>query len=77
MRTTFATPLNSISEVFTFIAMAGLTVASAAAIAFPVLDSEPVVRLPTVVVTAKPSHSTEPVRLPTVVVVGKRSSSAS
>ncbi len=70
-----ANPLHTVSEALTFIAMAGLTVASAAALAMPVHEAEAeVVYLPTVVVTAKPAA--EPVRLPTVVVTAKRSSAS-
>ena len=72
---TFSTPLHSISDALTFVAMAGLTLASAAALAVPVHEAEAeVVYLPTVVVTANSTHA-EPVRLPTVVVVAKRTQS--
>ena len=48
-----ANPLHTVSEALTFIAMAGLTIASAAAFAMPVHEAEAeVVYLPTVVVTA-------------------------
>jgi hypothetical protein len=77
MLKSLATPLNTFSDALTLAVMAGLTIASAAALALPLHDAEPeIVRLPTVVVTAKPSHA-EPVRLPDVVVTAKRISAHS
>ncbi|MFN4116033.1 MAG: hypothetical protein ACK4F7_05960 [Inhella sp.] len=65
--------LSPLSDVLTFATMAGLAVASAAAIASPLVERPEPLRLPTVVVTAKSSVSAEPVRLPMVVVTAKRS----
>lgn len=70
-------PLNTLSDALTLIVMAGLTAASAAVMAVPVVHETPAVVLPTVVVTAKSTRAAEAVRLPTVVVVAKRSDSAS
>lgn len=72
----FAAPLNTLSDALTLAVMAGLTIASTAALALPSAQTEPeVVYLPTVVVTAQSSHA-EPVRLPAVV-VAKRTSADS
>lgn len=67
--------LTSLSESLTLVTMLGLPLASAAALAGPLMaDAEPV-RLPTVVVTAKSAAAApEAIRLPLVVVTAKRSS---
>ena len=70
-------PRNALSDVMTLRVMAGLTIASAAALALPLGPQTPAVVLPTVVVTAKSPRATEAVRLPTVVVVAKRGDNAS
>ncbi|WP_374661745.1 hypothetical protein [Inhella sp.] len=70
-------PLSALSDVLTMIVMAGLTAASAAVLAGPMVLPEPtVVTLPTVVVTAKRTQSPEPTRLPAVVVTAKRASAS-
>lgn len=71
------TPLNALNDVLTLTVMAGLTIASAAAMALPLGPQQAPVVLPTVVVTAKSPRAAEAVRLPTVVVVAKRGDSAS
>ena len=67
-----ASPLAALSDALTLFVMAGLTVASAAAMAAHVDAAQPVL-LPPVVVTAQSTRATEAVRLPTVVVTAKRS----
>lgn len=66
--------LSPLNDVLTFATMAGLAIASTVALASPLVERPEPLRLPTVVVTAKPSTSAEPVRLPMVVVTAKRSS---
>jgi len=64
-----------IADVLTFVTMAGLTLASAAALATytpaPLIEAEAVTVLPTVVVTGK-SAAVAVHRLPTVFVTAKR-----